>query len=57
MDIIRRINQIVESTDSEVSIAWYYEIEDEDLYEIIVQYKEFCKAKFDIIGTQHKIIE
>ena len=57
MDIIRRINQLVELNITEVSIAWYYEIEDEDMHEIILQYKEFCKAKFDIIATQHKIIE
>jgi hypothetical protein len=57
MDIIRKINQLVELNTTEVSIAWYYEIEDEDLYEIILQYKELCKAKFDIIATQHKIIE
>lgn len=57
MDIIRRINQLVESGNSEVSIVWYYEVEDEDLYEIIVQYKELCKAKFEIIGIEPKVIE
>jgi hypothetical protein len=57
MDIIRKINRLVELKNSEVSVAWYYEIDDEDIHEIILQYQALCKAKFDIIGTQHKIIE
>ncbi len=57
MDIIRKINRLVELKNSEVSVVWYYEVEDEDLHEIILQYKELCKAKFDIIATHHKIIE
>jgi len=57
IDIIRRINRLVELNISEVSVVWYYEIDDEDIHEIALQYKEICKAKFDIIGTQHRLIE
>jgi len=57
MDIIRKINRLVDLKRSEVSVVWYYEIDDEDIHEIILQYKEFCRAKFEIIGTHHKIIE
>lgn len=57
IDIIRKINQLVEFKTSEVSVVWYYEIDDEDIHEIALQYKEICKAKFDIIGTHHRLIE
>lgn len=57
MDIFRKINHLVELNTSEVSVVWYYEIEDEDIHEIALQYQEICKAKFDIIGTHHRLIE
>jgi len=57
MDIIRKINRLVDLKRSEVSVVWYYEIDDEDIHEIILQYKDFCRAKFEIIATHHKIIE
>ena len=57
MDIFRKINQLVELNNSEVSVVWYYEIDDEDIHEIALEYKEICKAKFNIIGTHHRLIE
>lgn len=57
MDIIRLINHIVERNNSEVSVVWYYEIDDEDIHEIALQYQEICKAKFNLIGTHHRLIE
>ena len=54
---IRKINHLVELNNSEVSVVWYYEIDDEDIHETALQYKEICKAKFDIIGTHHRLIE
>lgn len=57
MDIFRKINHLVELNNSEVSVVWYYEIDDEDIHEIALQYKDICKAKFDIIGTHHRLIE
>ena len=57
MDIFRKLNQLVELNNSEVSVVWYYEIDDEDIHEIALEYKEICKAKFDIIGTHHRLIE
>ena len=57
MDIFRKINHLVKLNNSEVSVVWHYEIDDEDIQEIALQYKEFCKAKFDIIGTHHRLIE
>lgn len=57
MDIFRKINHLVDLNNSEVSVVWYYEIDDEDIHEIALQYQEICKAKFDIIGTQHRLME
>ena len=57
IDIFRRINKLIELNNSEMSVVWYYEIEDEDLHETAMQYKEFCKAPFKIIGTKHRLIE
>jgi SiaC family regulatory phosphoprotein len=57
IDIFRIINKLVELNTSEVKVVWYYEIDDEDLHEIAIQYKEICKATFEIIGTHHRLIE
>jgi hypothetical protein len=57
VDIFRKINKMVELNNSEVTIVWYYEIEDEDIHETAMQYKEFCKAPFKIIGTEHRLFE
>ncbi len=57
IDIIRKINKMVELKNSEVNVVWYYEIEDEDLHETALQYQDVCKAPFKIIGTQHRLIE
>jgi hypothetical protein len=57
IDIFRRINKMTELNNSKVSVVWYYEIEDEDMHELALQYKEICKAPFKIIGTEHRLIE
>jgi hypothetical protein len=57
IDIFRRINKLAEQKNSEVSVVWYYEIEDEDMHELALQYQEICKAPFKIIGTEHRLIE
>jgi SiaC family regulatory phosphoprotein len=57
IDIFRKINKLVELNTSEVKVVWYYEIDDEDLHEIAIQYQEICKATFEIIGTHHRLIE
>ena len=57
IDIFRRINKLTEHNTSDVSVVWYYEIEDEDMHELAMQYEEICKASFKIIGTEHRLIE
>jgi hypothetical protein len=57
IDIFRKINIMVEQDSSVVKVVWYYEIDDEDLHEMALQYQEFCKASFEIIGTHHRLIE
>ncbi|HAF27734.1 MAG TPA: nuclear pore complex subunit [Bacteroidales bacterium] len=57
IDIIRKINKMVELNNSAVTVVWYYEIEDEDLHETAMQYQEVCKAPFKIIGTHHSLME
>ncbi|NOQ27223.1 MAG: DUF1987 domain-containing protein [Bacteroidales bacterium] len=57
IDIFRRINHLVELNTSEVSVVWYYEIDDEDIHDIALQYQEICKAKFNLIGIHHRLIE
>lgn len=57
VDIFRKINKMVEQKSSEVSVVWYYEIDDEDLHEVAMQYQDFCKAPLKIIGTEHRLIE
>ena len=57
IDIFRKINKLVELNISEVKVVWYYEIDDEDIHEIAIQYKEICEATFEIIGTHHRLME
>lgn len=57
IDIFRKINSIVDAKKSDVIVYWYYEEEDEDMYETGMQYKEFCKAKFNIVSTKYRLIE
>ena len=57
IDIFRKINKLVENNNSEVSVVWYYEIDDEDMHEMAIQYEEISKASFKIIGTHHRILE
>lgn len=57
IDIFRKINKMVEQKNSEVSVVWYYETEDEDMHELAMQYQEICKAPFKLIGTEHRLIE
>ena len=57
IDIFRIINKLVEFNKSEVTVVWYYEMEDEDMHELAIQYQEICKAPFKIIGTHHRLIE
>lgn len=57
IDIFRRINQLVSDQSSEVTVYWYYEEEDEDIYDMGMQYKEFCKAQFNIVSTEYRLLE
>lgn len=57
IDIFRVINKLVELDNSEVTVVWYYEIDDEDIHETAMQYQAFCKAPFKIIGINHSLIE
>lgn len=57
IDIFRKINEFVDSNKTEVSVSWYFENEDEDIEDMGLQYKEFCKAPFKMIGTDFSLIE
>jgi len=57
IDVFRKINQLVDQNNSKVSVVWYYETDDEDIHEMALQYKEFSKAEFRIIGTEYNLFE
>jgi len=56
IDIFRKINELVDLKKSKVNVVWYFEEEDEDIEDIGMQYKEFCKADFKMIGTHFKLM-
>ncbi len=56
IDIFRKINHLVDLKNSEVSVVWYYEEEDEDMEDIGIQYEEICKAEFKMIGTHFRLM-
>ena len=49
IDIFKIINKIVESGKSSVNITWYYNYGDDDIQEVGVDFKEYCKASFELI--------
>lgn len=57
IDIFRKINKLAELNTSELTVIWYYEIEDEDMHELALQYKDICNAPFKIIGTEYRLME
>lgn len=57
IDIFRCINKLVERNNSEVNVIWFYENDDEDIQDIGMQYQDFCKAPFKMVGTDFKLIE
>ncbi len=56
IDIFRKINHLVDLKNSEVSVVWYYEEEDEDIEDIGIQYEEICKAEFKMIATHFRLM-
>ena len=56
IDIFRKINELVKLNNTEVNVLWYFENEDEDIEDMGLQYKEFCKAPFKMIGTDFSLI-
>ena len=49
IDIIKKINKIVESGNSDVNIIWYYNYGDDDIQEVGVEFKEFINAPFELV--------
>jgi len=51
IDVFRKINKLSELGNTEVNIVWYYIYEDEDIYDVGMEFKEFCKAPFKLVVT------
>ncbi len=49
IDILKKINKIVDSGKSDVNIIWYYNYGDDDIQEVGVDFKEFTKAPFELV--------
>ncbi len=50
IDIFKKINKIVESESSEVNVIWYYAYGDDDIQEVGVEFKDFCKGSFELVA-------
>ncbi|HAF27465.1 MAG TPA: hypothetical protein DCG75_00315 [Bacteroidales bacterium] len=49
IDIFKKINKIVDTGNSEVNVIWYYNYGDDDIWEVGVEFKDFCKSSFELI--------
>jgi hypothetical protein len=56
IDIFRKINKIVEFSDSDVSVVWYYVFGDDDIHDVGVDFKAFCKANFELVAVNDETI-
>ena len=52
IDVFRKINKLAESGNTEVNIIWFYIYEDEDIHDVGVEFKEFCKASFELVAIK-----
>lgn len=51
IDIFRKINKIVEYDGVEVNVIWNYVFGDDDIHDVGVEFKEFCKASFELVAV------
>jgi len=51
IDIFKKINKIVEHSEGNVNVVWYYTFGDDDIQEIGVEFKDFCKASFELVAV------
>lgn len=56
IDIFRKINKIVEYNDSKVNVVWNYVYGDDDIHDVGVDFKAFCKASFELVAVQNESI-
>lgn len=49
INVFKKINKIVDSGNSVVNVVWYYNYGDDDIQEVGVEFKEFCKAPLELI--------
>lgn len=56
IDIFRKINKIVEFNDSDVSVVWYYVFGDDDIHDVGIDFKAFCKANFELVAVNDETI-
>ncbi len=53
VDVFRKINKLVELNNTKVNIIWYYIYEDEDIHDVGLEFKAFCKAPFEMVATNN----
>lgn len=51
IDIFRKINKLAEVENTEVTIVWYYIYGDDDIHDVGLEFKDFCKAPFELVAT------
>ncbi len=56
IDIFRKINKIVEYSDSEVNVVWNYVYGDDDIHDVGVDFRDFCKADFELVAVHDETI-
>ena len=56
IDIFKKINKIVESGDSKVNVIWNYVYGDDDIHDVGMEFKYFCRAPFELVAVNDETI-
>lgn len=52
INVFKKINKVVDFGNSEVSVVWYYNYGDDDIHDVGIDFKEFCKAPLELVPVQ-----
>jgi len=56
IDIFRKINKIIEYNGVEVNVIWNYVFGDDDIHDVGLEFKEFCKASVELVAVNDEEI-
>lgn len=56
IDLFRKINKIVEYGESKVNVIWNYVYGDDDIHDVGIEFRDYCKAPFELVAVNDESI-